>query len=259
MWSISSEFTPNPTNGKTFKGYSPTFWLYDEDLAVGNAGSEIDIFEINAYKSATGQSNIYTNNVHYQRVNGAPYYHMYEYDTITSDVWHTSGVNWTANNIEFYYDGVKINEYPNHPDSLIAMPIFVVLGAPAGNFCENIDTVNSNGTYFPYKWQIDYVKVWQLKTECDTARSYCNFNPTNYNSKLYKSVTLGGSNCNASIINQPNFNCIATDYILLNEGFSIDNQSNAFFNVTPCQLPTHAKAQIKQGTPDPPPVSYHEK
>jgi hypothetical protein len=261
-----------PVPPKKHLGFGPNFWLYsaDPDGKEGwkNYSSEIDIFEINSFDASNNQSNLYTNNVHYQNCpydNSCHIQNVQYCGYISNNSWHTAAANWTPSKIELYLDGNKLRDFPCKqlnlpPDSLIAMPIFININSPAGNFCSNFDTINANGTSFPYIYEIDYVKVWQLKKACDTAKVYCNFIPSNYNSKLYQSVTIGGSGCNAPISNQNSLSIYATDYILLNEGFSVDNKSNVFLNIEDCRNNNNGiKKSAQTFIPQPPPASFLER
>lgn len=261
---------PNPP--KRHLGFGPNFWMFgaDTDGSEGwvNHWSEIDVFEINSFDIGVN-NNLYTNNAHYRNCDNSSC-HIQDgqaFGYISNNTWHTAAVNWTPSKIEFYLDGNKLREFPCNqlnypPDSLVAMPMWVDINSPATNFCMAFDTINSNGTSFPYIYEIDYVKVWQLKQACDTAKLYCNFVPTNYNSKLYKSVTIGGTNCNSTISNQSNTSIYATDYILLNEGVSIDNQSNVLFNIEDCrdnQFGVKSLKSLLLNNPNPPPPAFIER
>jgi beta-glucanase (GH16 family) len=241
---IHSPTSPPP--GHKNVGFGPNFWLFNADTD-GNHGwinhwSELDIFEINSHHLPTSENNLYTNNVHYRSCpdeschisQGA------DFGSIADDVWHTAGMNWNSNQIEFYLNGVKLRDFPCSelnlpPDSLIAMPIWVDVNAPTSNFCANFNLDPVNGSIFPYVYEIDYVKVWQLKKACNNVVNICNLNPMTFDSKIYKEITFGGFGCNSTVSHQLGFSAYATDYILLEEGFTIDTTSNALFDVVDCE------------------------
>lgn len=223
-----------PPSPKTYKGHGGTFWLWSGGY---NYWSEIDMFEINAYDVNTNSYYQTGCNTHFQETSssphiteGLPYYNP----GFQPNTWHTIGMNWTSTAIDFYVDGVRQYTAHNHPDSLQPMSIIINCGGnytPLDNYCVPFDTINSNGTHFPYTYEIDYVKVWQLKKDCNTNLSLSTFNPTTYPNEIHKSVTMGS---NISITNQTNQSFWGSDYILINEGTSVDNQSNVLFNVTNC-------------------------
>jgi len=258
-----------PTPPKRHLGFGPNFWLYNADKNGNNGwknyASEIDIFEINSYDSLNNQSNLYTSNVHYQNCPVDSLCHkqsMAEYGHISSNVWHTAGVNWTPSKLEFYFDNTLIRELIGESldipfDSLISMPIWIDVNAPASNFCVAFDTINSNGTSFPYVYTINCVKVWHMEHSCSTVKNYCNFSPLLYDSKLYKSVTIGGQGCNASISNQNFVSIYATDFIELNEGVSVDANSTVVLDIQNCVDYT-IDADLYQ-SPVPPPDSFFER
>jgi beta-glucanase (GH16 family) len=194
--------------------------------------SEIDIFEINGH---TGQ---YTNNAHYR---------LHNADTLSTDAysagnildtnWHTAGCLWTSNEISYFLDGNYLRSIYNYEqklrtDSLQAMPIIIDINSPAGNFCETFDPVNS---VFPYRYQVDYVKVWQIADSCSTNLSYCsNFNPATFNSKIYQSITMEGGSCTDAINNNSFLGLYGSNYVLMDAGFSIDNNSKVEIDVERC-------------------------
>lgn len=221
-----------PTSPQTFMGMGPNFWLYNANNSLNNAWSEIDVFEIHAY------NNLATNNIIYQSYpkDSLNFYSQgVNYAQISSPNWHTAGAYWTPNNIEIYFDGIKINQITDSrikPDSMVEMPILLTMNAPTQGWCELIDTAN---TVFPYTYEIDYVKVWQPKEACDTSKTYCsNFNPVTYKSKIYSDVTIGGTGCNSPVNNYSNLSIRGKNYVLLNEGFSIDNNSDVLIDNPPC-------------------------
>ncbi len=263
-----------PPAPKRHLGFGPNFWFFGADVnGTGgwkNYWSEIDVFEINSIDPYNNQSNFYTNNVHYRNCNNSSC-HIQDgnvYGYITNNVWHTAATNWTPSKIEFYLDGVKIRDFPCNqlnlpPDSLVKMPILIDVNAPALNFGTAFDTTSANGTAFPYVYEIDYVKGWQLKQACDTPKIYCNFLANTYNSKLYKSITIGGLSCTSNIVTQNNLSFYGKDFVLLNEGFSIDATSNVTLNTEKCDLnyiglkTSNTNNQTK--TPMPPPPAYIER
>ncbi|NVO03566.1 MAG: family 16 glycosylhydrolase [Bacteroidetes bacterium] len=207
---------------------STNFWLWANDSIM--PWSEIDIME------KRDSDNWVTSNLHYNHYpesgNVPLHNEFFNNGQISANSWHTVGCLWTNARIVFYLDGVEVNHLTKsdiHPDSLLAMPIIIGIGGPAGNFCQLF-----NPTYsLDYNWQIDYVKVWQINKDCNTAKTYCN----NYNpivSKLYQSVTLDGSTCSDAITNTNYTSLYGTNYVLLNEGFSIDNNSAVLMDILDC-------------------------
>lgn len=243
-----------PAVGKSNNGLGPNFWLFEgQNLPASPTWSEIDIFEMR------GSDYLFTTNVHFAK-DTIPSNHISsggDHGTISGSTWHTAAANWTANNIEFYLDGVKIREYPNHPDSLIPMPIFIDINSPSTNFCENY----SSSTLFPFSYEIDYVKVYQKRMACDTAKTYCNVNGSTYVSKVYNSLEIGGSSCSADISNNATNSCLANNYVTLNEGFLINGTTDCYLNVVPCEIQSYYRflRLFNSSTPAPPPWAWTER
>jgi hypothetical protein len=175
-----------PSSPKTLKGHGGTFWLWSGSY---NYWSEIDIFEINA-----------ANNYCYSR--GTRYWRTYD-DTphdeggwpsqsnncdFSPNTWHTAALNWTSTGMEFYYDGVFKWISRNYPDSISPMSIIINCGGnytPTQNYCTPFDVSGADSTHFPYTYEIDYVKVWQPKKDCNTDITLTSFNPATYDNKLH--------------------------------------------------------------------------
>lgn len=218
-----------PAVGKTNNGFGPNFWLFaGQNTPSTPTWSEIDIFEMR------GSDYQFTTNVHFARdtfqinhiSSGA------DHGSLSGNVWHTAAANWTTNNIEFYLDGQKIREYPNHPDSLIAMPIFIDINTPATNFCQNFDA----STLFPFSYEIDYVRVYQKQMACDSTKTYCNVSSSSYVSKVYDNLQIGGSGCTADISNNAAISALANTSVTLQEGFSINASTDCYIDILPCEI-----------------------
>jgi len=227
---IQFKLPPVPASPKNLQGHGATFWLWSGDY--GNY-SEIDGFEINGYDPNLQQYYIAGGNSHYAAGSGQPNSDFHSYNNITPNTWHTMGINWTSHSIEYYIDNALQFTSYNHPDSLSPMALIITCGgnyAPVDNYCEPFDT-SATGTYFPFIYEINYVKIWQPKKDCNTDITLANFNPTTYSNKLHKSITMG---TNISITNQSNQSFWGQDYILMNNQTYIDENSNVSFNVTDC-------------------------
>lgn len=210
--------------------------------------------------------NWYTTNIHYKaKSQSNKLSKTYDHNPLQPDVWYTASALWTPSKIELYLNNVLIREVPasdlNIPvDSLASMNIWVDINSPATNFCTLFD-LGASGTSFPYTYEVDYVKVWQLKQDCEQDKIICNLDPVSFDSKLYKSITIDGTNCSSVITNQSTLNFDATDYITLQEGFSIDASSNVFFDtIERCRknLNTQARPAVPS-EPLPPPPAFIER
>jgi hypothetical protein len=231
----------------------PNFWLWQSGDTVNY--SEIDIFEIN------GRNNIYTCNAHYRRYPQTAEadkksYFFTDSTGISGNVWHYAGCLWTGTQVAYYLDGsvIAVMDHPQiREDSLIPMQMIIDINAPVHHLGEIFDPTYS----VDYQYQIDYVKVWQLSEDCSTDKSYCSaFNPATYVSRLYKSITIGGSGCTDAVTNTANLGLYATDYVLLDEGFSIDGNSTVTIDLQGCDGTTIYQPGI---SPQPAPSSFLER
>jgi len=131
------------------------------------------------------------------------------------------------------------------------MPLIIGIGGPDAG-----DTLSNPNAVYPYQYKIDYVKVWQIDTACNTAKTYCN----NYNpsvSKLYQSVTADGGTCVDAITNTNYASIYGTNYVVLGQGFSIDANSTVLMNTQDC--PTKPLVYAGLAPPQPTPPSFINK
>jgi hypothetical protein len=98
------------------------------------------------------------------------------------------------------------------------------------NFCVPLD----NNTPFPVTYEIDYVKVLQPKQDCGLDQMYCNATPATFESKLYKSISIGSSNGCASVFNNGLAHAAGADFVLLDEGLEIGNNMEMTFDTPQC-------------------------
>lgn len=220
-----------PTLPSTFQGHSTNFWLFNSDNNIYI--SELDIYEIRS------SNNIWSNNIHYRRKNYQVEQTDYvEYPSTSSpspvlfnNQFRVFSANWTPEKIEFYLDGIYFRTCTlMKQDSLISMPMIVDIGTGFNQFCEPVDTAN---TVFPYETEIDYIRVYQQRSDCNTSKSYCG-NISTHDYKTYKDITIDGSSCSDLVNNKANESYTANDYLLLDQGFEIGNNYTGRFEVIKC-------------------------
>ena len=190
-----------PSSPTTHQGFGPNLWLYRADSSQNNYWSEIDVFEVCAFHPNKG-SNWTTTNVHYSDQDTSKIHptHAKEIGNIASNVWHKASVWWTPEFINIYFNDSLINSVEGIPeipvDSLVESFLFVDINAPTANYCVNFDSIN---TVFPYKYEIDYIRVYQLNQYCDSTVTICNLSVQTFESGLYESITFGGVRCSSAI------------------------------------------------------------
>lgn len=213
----------NPTNGKNYTPFGPNFWLYE-----ANCWNEIDIYE-NDHDSGPGAR--YTNAAHYTpQTSPCPdSYALYNTEhfeilNVPLGVWHTAACNWTPDKIDYYLDNTLVRTvYHDWINDLDEMYITLDINAPRrrGQY-EPIQYIplSDVNVSLPYVYKIDYVKVWQLRQDCDNSITYCNTPPTTAtNTQTYQTITTGASGCTTTFSDYVSLK--ASDYILLNEGTTI--------------------------------------
>lgn len=73
--------------------------------------------------------------------------------------WHTFGIDWQANSVIWYIDGVQRCSY-NTAENIPSTPMFMILNFAVGDVGSWPGPIDSS-TLFPSDFTIDYVRVWQ--------------------------------------------------------------------------------------------------
>ena len=77
---------------------------------------------------------------------------------------------------------------------------------------------------------MEYIKVWQKNSDCNSDYQICNYDNTTYDYKVHKNVIIDGQNCN-TIIN-PSADIQAVDGIYVNENTTIQQ---GLLRTEPCE------------------------
>lgn len=221
---------PVPENPHETKGLGPNFWLFGANCGT-SAYSEIDIFEFAGEHNYYGidRVNMYTCNTHFRECNTFDqtctgdtnfYQTPFNYGSVDFTSFQLFSAEWSPKKINFYIDNALVFSYPQSFSGLFCpLQIIIDINHPTNNFC---DTAVSQNTLFPYIYEIDYVKVWQLNQYCDSILNICSFNPSTFDFSVYKSITIGGTGCSPTISAGRNVTLRATDEIVLDKGFSVE-------------------------------------
>lgn len=156
-------------------------------------------------------------------------------------------MEWTPTEINTYYDNLLVSHIETNfksdgrvftPDKLDPMRIILDIEASTladpwrGRFCEVVDANN----VLPFEFTIDYVKLYKLNNStCNVDINQSNYNFNTYSYGLKKTIVFGQNNCttcHAKVESGMNISLRATDYIELNDGFEVDNNSFTEFFAT---------------------------
>jgi beta-glucanase (GH16 family) len=130
------------------KGLWPAFWLLRQD---GKMSSEIDIMEQIGH-----QPSLWYSSVHSFASGGIKSVSGTHSGTDTSAGFHTYGMNWTAQKLEFYQDGVKFWEMATPSD--MNVPMYMIANLAVGGTWPGSPDSN---TQFPSQMHIDYIRVYE--------------------------------------------------------------------------------------------------
>lgn len=209
-----------------YKGYWPAFWLWAADGCVFY--NEIDIMELMGCDSESG---VVFDNVYHWLDNtcgrGYQAQKLLNLPSLSNE--HKYAVEWAPKRMTFYFDDIPVKTFYDSiytPSHLMPSIINFAIGPPQDqwNNCEpNLNSV------FPRYYDVNYLKIYQLKTSCSQSDTICSFNPVTYNYRLKKSISIGGASCTSNINTSSNVALRATDYVLLSEGTTITANGSGYF------------------------------
>lgn len=210
------------------KGYWPAFWLWDATADPCAYYDEIDIHERGGDVSET---NYTTTQSHHWRVSCQRLHNTNIYSGINNCINpHTYSLFWQPGRMTYLIDNSVVhamNDQVNTPSN----PQAIIL-----NFAIDPWTSPNNLTVFPNNFEIDYIKIYQLKTDCTKAEVICNFSKPLYDLKVKKDINIGGLSCITTINTSDAIAFWAKDYIILDKNTSIVNNGSGYvsFNTYNC-------------------------
>jgi hypothetical protein len=89
-------------------------------------------------------------------------------------------------------------------------------------------------TPFPSDMLVDYVKVYKLKTDCNTILNLCNYNFGTHDNKVKQSIIIGNGSCVNSLIIGQNVYLRASEGILINGDFTVPQGAELYIDANPC-------------------------
>lgn len=133
-------------------GLWPAFWLADDWAA---SPAEFDVAEICANPPGTNHGNDVT--VLHQIIHGEHVYRLGHKALRGEDLskdWHTYAVDWRADHVSFYFDGVETWRYTDAA-TIPRMPMTVILSLELGTWCGRPEATTPS----PAVMQVDWVRV----------------------------------------------------------------------------------------------------
>jgi beta-glucanase (GH16 family) len=195
--------------------YWPAFWLW---YSENDTGQEIDILEVSGYNSI--QCTTYSSNVYIYKTFES--HGIINASIDISQEFHTYAAEWTPHSVIFYRDNqqtrvVKGNTVPNIP-----LKVCINLSISPWDTVVNPFTEKS--------FDIEYVKIYTLQTNCDSIIISNNFNFTSHFYSLKKSYQLSNS---VVPLGFP-VTIRATDEIELQQGFEVPLGAEFCAMITEC-------------------------
>jgi len=151
-----------PSAGGTW----PAFWMMPTESVYGgwpNSG-EIDIMEHYGCDPGAVHATVHNNTYNW---NGGIPPTSYSMSTSSTSEFHEYELEWTENELKFFVDGTWIGSYYNQNNGWQQWPydqeFYIILNLAIGSHfmpCETQDEL------LPQRYEIDYVRVYELSNEC---------------------------------------------------------------------------------------------
>lgn len=208
------------------KGAFPAFWLYNSGSDFYN---EIDIFEYSHGISYADHYKQFTCGIYCDNTHSAPsVFHLISQGRTrpilpneSTDLthFHVFACEWMPDHVTWFVDGEKINEYTNY-DSIPHHEMILKVNYAIDNYA--VSQEPTLPTWFGSDdMTIDYIKVYQLKTDCNddvfisNAQDLADFNPSVKRSIVIEPSSEFSAPQNAIL------NLRAVETIIIDKGFTI--------------------------------------
>ena len=215
-------------------GSSPAFWLYGQG---SNYYNEIDIFEYSWGSSSSDHykqfsCGIYSDNNNANMISNARTYPILPSNSEDLRHPHTFACEWLPDRITWYVDGLVVNEFTDYeyiPHHEMALKVTYAIDNYAVPYQTNIP-VWLDGD----EMSIEYIKVLQLKTSCDTDVFIYNMTDLqNFQPSVKHSININPLNELTAPANI-NMNLRAVDSIVINRGFTLPQGAQVLMQTQPC-------------------------
>ena len=201
-------------------GLWPAFWTWTNNPNY----QEIDIFEMvpgaieychrNDSQEFPHTNNISTSNIHLQEPDGTcddPYADGSVSIIQDYTQWHTYSIEWSPSRIIWYVDNYPVRYYQN---SGITALTTVIL-----NLAINPYVSVTSG--FPADMLVDYVKVYELNSDCNDFINATNYDFSTYNNVEKNFIKIGQESGNNSLSNGQDVNLRASQFIEISGDFHV--------------------------------------
>lgn len=224
------------------RGAFPAFWLWGGNGCY----EEIDIFEYSwgitdpvkhPESPFWGNSQMFTSGLYFAETAYDPRdsYARERYVIPDTDPdltsWNTFSCEWSPGRVVWYFNGVVVNEVSG--DFVPYRPMCLKSNYAIDNWIREGGVLLTTG--FPYKLEINYIKVHKLKCDCD-ENSVINDNSalSTYNYEVKQSVSIGSSGNNIIVPTSTEIVFRATDYIEITQNFELPVGSEMELITHPC-------------------------
>jgi len=259
------------------QGGGPAFWLFNSTSTVPH--SEMDIYEI---KDISPEDDL-TYNISLDTDSSMGHYkhdhttsiHFQDSIMKLSDITHhdhavfgsvlfcqtcfkTFSAFWDKQSIQYYRDDTLIRTSHFYTDKMSDMFITFSNNDPTWVYDSIHDyffpILPDRVTSFPYNYDVDYVRVYQLKLHCDSDCTVSSFNPDTFGYGLYRNLTI--SSGTSVIASGKNVEIMATDGITINGDFTVQSGAELLIETKPCQEEQNQTKSDMDGLKTLPPNFY---
>ena len=219
----------------SYNAFFPAFWLWNASKTPPNCWyNEIDIMEAAGCVPSWVSSNYQVTFDCLEEKRVAKRYPC----NYANGSYHWYGVEWDSEKITWYVDRKTVRQIPNNGKGIgiqhslniyINLALYPPPNTPGWEECTCYLENNDN---FPAKMYVDQANGYKLKYDCNKNETINNFNDfSNYIYKVKKSITLGGG---TTLPAGSNIFLRATDYIELQNGFTVANGAELYLDNNPC-------------------------
>lgn len=210
------------------KGFWPAFWVHAEwDCGYGH---EIDILEPNGAQMELALEYTANNHATVPILDSCienPGAGLVQLTTPMSDGFFSYSCEWLPNSINYYYNSQNEPVRRYRGQNVPITPRWIYVNVAVDPFENNKP---NQQTPFPSKMEIDYIKHYTLKTDCQINIIQSNFNFISHNYSLKKSYHL----TNSVFPTNSKQTLRMTDYVILDGEFSVPIGSEFAIIPTPC-------------------------